>query len=58
MAGMVLRVMSVIGRLQSARDPQRSITVTEQMFEDLGDPVVARRGCKVVGGRDRLWMTA
>lgn len=31
---------------------------SEHMFEHLGDAVVAGCGCEVVGGRDRVWMTA
>jgi len=30
---------------------------SEHVFEHLGDPVVAGRGCEVVGGGNRVWMT-
>jgi len=45
-------------RPQSARDPQLFISLTEHVFEHLGHAVVVCRWGEVVGGGDRVWMTA
>jgi len=40
------------------RTLSRPSVSSEHVFEHLGDPVVAGRGCEVVGGGNRVWMTA